>query len=206
MKLIIESQSFYPVIFYKNSSRFSYILFEQYESYQKMSFRNRFMIAGANGIISLTVPLENGREQKRLMKDVRISNVQGWQKQHWKTIASCYNKSPWFEFYQDELNELYAKPFSFLLDWNLACFEWTISKLNMPISYSLSDSFVKKYDEDFDDWRNKILPKNYAEFNGIKYRQVFEERTGFLPNLSILDLLFCEGKNAKELLAHESSG
>ena len=100
MKLIIESQSFYPVIFYKNSSQFSYILFDQYESYQKMSFRNRFMIAGANGIISLTVPLENGREQKRLMKDVRISNAHSWQKQHWKTIESCYNKSPWFEFYR----------------------------------------------------------------------------------------------------------
>jgi hypothetical protein len=204
MKLIIESQSFYPVIFYKNSSQFSYILFDQYESYQKMSFRNRFMIAGANGIISLTVPLENGREQKRLMKDVKISNVQSWQKQHWKTIESCYNKSPWFEFYQHELHALYSTPFSFLLDWNLACFEWSISKLNMLVSYGLTDSFVKKYDADFDDWRNKILPKNYADFNAIKYRQVFEERTGFLPNLSVLDLLFCEGKNAKDLLLTDS--
>ena len=71
----------------------------------------------------------------------------------------------------------------------------------MPISYGLTNSFVKKYDDDFDDWRNKILPKNYTDFNAIKYRQVFEERTGFLPNLSVLDLLFCEGKNAKDLLA-----
>ena len=199
MKLIIESQSFYPVIFYKNSSQFSYILFDQYESYQKMSFRNRFMIAGANGIISLTVPLENGREQKRLMKDVRISNAHSWQKQHWKTIESCYNKSPWFEFYRDELHALYSTPFSFLLDWNLACFEWSINKLNMPLSYGLTDAFVKNYGNDFDDQRNKILPKNYADFDAIKYRQVFEERTGFLPNLSVLDLLFCEGKNAADL-------
>jgi hypothetical protein len=201
MELIIESHYFSPLIFYKNSFDFTNIKFEQYESFQKMSFRNRCVIAGANGKIILSIPLQNGREQKTLMKDVKISVAQRWQKDHWKTIESCYNKSPWFEFYKVELQELYSAPFTFLLDWNLACFEWSIHKLNMTKNYSLTTGFIKNYDENFDDWRSKISPKNYENFEPVKYRQVFEERIDFSPNLSILDLLFCEGKNARELLA-----
>ncbi|HSZ86904.1 MAG TPA: WbqC family protein [Puia sp.] len=201
MELIIESHYFSPLIFYKNSFDYTNIQFEQYESFQKMSFRNRCVIAGANGKIILSIPLQNGRDQKTLIKDVKISGTQRWQKDHWKTIESCYNKSPWFEFYKNELQQLYSKQFTFLLDWNLACFEWSIDKLNMPKTHSLTAEFLKNYDEDFEDWRNKILPKNYEEFESVKYRQVFEDRTGFFPNLSILDLLFCDGKNARELLA-----
>jgi hypothetical protein len=134
------------------------------------------------------------------MKDVKISSPQRWQKDHLKTIESCYNRSPWFEFYKDELQELYSKPFTFLLDWNLACLDWSFNKLNMPKNYSLTAEFIKNYGEGFDDRRNKILPKNHGELESLKYRQVFEERTGFFPNLSILDLLFCEGKKARELL------
>jgi hypothetical protein len=200
MELIIESHYFSPLIFYKSSFDYTNIKFEQYESFQKMSFRNRCVIAGANGKIILSIPLENGREQKTLMKDVKISGAQRWQKDHWKTIESCYNRSPWFEFYKDELQELYSAPFTFLLDWNLACLDWSFDKLNMPKNYSLTAGFIKNYDEGFEDRRNKILPKNYEDIEPVKYRQVFEERTGFFTDLSILDLLFCEGKNAKELL------
>jgi hypothetical protein len=90
-----------------------------------MSFRNRCQIVGAEGVIDLSIPLVRGRDQKALMKDVRISSAQPWQSQHWKTIVSCYSRSPWFEFYRDELEGLYRKQWNFLLDWNLVCFEWT---------------------------------------------------------------------------------
>ncbi len=200
MNLLIEYQYLSSVILFKNSFYFSHIIFEQYEFYQKMSFRNRCVIAGANGVITLSIPLADGRDQKKISKDVRIANAHHWQDQHWKTIVSCYNKSPWFEFYKEELHELYLRKFSFLVDWNLACFEWIVKKLELPISYSVSSYFAKQYDAT-DDWRNKILPRNYTDFKAVKYRQVFEERIGFLPNLSILDLLFCEGKGARSLLA-----
>jgi len=199
--LITEYQYFPSVILYDASNSITNILFEQYEYYRKMSFRNRCVIAGANGIINLTVPLEFGRNQKTIMKDVKISDSEAWQKQHWKSIESSYNRAPWFEFYKDELHSLYQKSFSFLADWDLACFEWSIQKLNLPIKISLTDKFDKEYNAaEYLDFRNKLLPKNYTGFKAIKYQQVFQEKIGFFPNLSILDILFCEGKNAAALL------
>ncbi len=204
MNFLTDIQYFPPVIFYKNSFHFSNIVFERYEHYQKMSFMNRMMIAGANGIISLSIPLEHGRDQKRLMRDTRISNREKWQAQHFKSILSCYNHSPWFEYYRHELTALYEKSFDFLLDWDLACFEWVIKKLDWQVDISLTEAFQKIYDPvQWIDQRNRLLPKNYQQFEAVKYRQVFEERIGFLPNLSVLDLLCCEGKNAGTLLSGE---
>jgi hypothetical protein len=166
-----------------------------------MSFRNRTLLVGSNGTITLSVPIEQGRNQKKPMRDIRISNRDKWQMQHWKSMVSGYNRSPWFDFYSDELARLYERPFTFLLDWNLACFGWSIQKLELGLESSLSNGYHKNYPpEEYIDWRGKVLPKNYQDFRPIRYRQVFEERTGFLPNLSILDLLFCEGKNALNLL------
>jgi hypothetical protein len=219
MNLVVDLQYFPSIILYKNINKFSNIVFEQYEHYQKMSFRNRCQITGAGGMIDLSVPLEKGRDQKTLSKDVRISDRDDWQGQHWKTILSCYSRSPWLEFYRDELERLYRRRFTFLLDWNLSCFEWSVGILKMPIPFSLTKEYQKNYNEEgWADWRGKILPRNRADSGTpaqshgnalldptartapIKYRQVFEERIGFLPNLSILDLLFCEGKNARLLL------
>ncbi|HLK28492.1 MAG TPA: WbqC family protein [Puia sp.] len=199
MKLLTDLHYFPSIIFYKYSYKYSNIIFDQYESYQKMSFRNRCMIAGANGIISLSVPLQEGRNQKTMIKDVRIAGLQ-WQAQHWKSIMTSYNKSPWFEFYKDELKLLYSKSFHFLLDWNIACFEWSAQKLKLPLTFSLTDNLQNNQQNETEDFRNKVLPKNYLSFDAVRYRQVFEDKIGFLPNLSVLDLLFCEGKNAIALL------
>jgi hypothetical protein len=201
MNLITEIQYFPSVILYKYLYKYSNIVFEEYENYQKMSFRNRCIIAGANGPIVLSIPLEAGRNQKTLTKDVKISNTMKWQSQHWRSIESSYNKSPWFEFYKDELMALYNKSVEFLMDWNISCFEWSIKRLGEVFVFSGSKSFIKQYDPgEFLDLRNAILPKNYTAFEQVKYAQVFEDRTGFMPNLSILDLLFCEGKNSGNLL------
>src|SRR5882762_9416912 len=198
MNLIVDLQYFPSIILYESLSEFSNIVFEQYEYYQKMSFRNRCVVAGAEGTINLSIPLEKGRDQRNLLKDVKISDRDDWQGQHWKTIVSCYSRSPWFEFYRDELEGLYRKRITFLLDWNLTCFEWSLKILKMPVSVSLTKEYHKNYEEgNWADWRGKILPKNRGPEGPsarVKYRQVFEERIGFLPNLSILDLLFCEGK------------
>jgi len=218
MNLLTEIQYFPTVNLYKILYKFSHVTFEQCEHYQKMSFRNRCQIAGAEGIINLSVPLEKGRDQKTLIKDVKIADAQPWQAQHWKTIVSCYSRSPWFEFYRDELEGLYTTRFDLLVDWNLACFEWSLKVLRLPITVVLTEDYQKVYGpEKGVDWRGKFLPKNRATIAGLpastagptaasqatadgepplRYRQVFEERTGFIPGLSILDLLFCEGKEA----------
>src|ERR1035437_9978726 len=114
MILITEFQYFPSIILYKNLNKFSNIVFEQYEYYQKMSFRNRCRIVGAGGAIDLSIPLEKGRDQRSLIRDVRISGVRPWQAEHWKTILSCYSRSPWFEFYRDGLEELYRRPTALL--------------------------------------------------------------------------------------------
>ncbi|HEY4107837.1 WbqC family protein [Puia sp.] len=198
MNLITDIQYFPSVIFYKNSYNFSHITIEQCETWQKMSFRNRCQIAGAEGVINLSIPLVNGRDQKALIRDVRIAGSLPWQAQHWKTIVSCYNRSPWFAYYRDELEQLYRKPANYLLDWNWDCLEWSFRVLGMTRSLSRTPSYKVEYTPaEGVDQRGMLMPKDREKWGAgtPRYHQVFEERTGFLPGLSILDLVFCEGKN-----------
>src|SRR5580658_7890826 len=115
MYLLTEYQYFPAISLYSALNKNTNVIFEQYEHYQKMSFRNRCIISGANGRIHLSVPLAFGREQKTLTREVKILASSDWQKSHWKTIVSCYNRSPWFEFYRNELEALYKKQFIFLV-------------------------------------------------------------------------------------------
>jgi hypothetical protein len=199
MYLLTDIQYFPSIILFKSLYKNSYITFDVYETYQKMSFRNRSLISGANGVIPLSIPLVGGRGQKGLTKEVRIDYRSKWQLSHFRSISSSYNKSPWFEFYRDGLEDLYRKQFDFLVDWDLACFEWVVQQLGLEIQVSLSDHYVTKPEEGTTDFRGRLMPKNYLDFEPVVYHQVFESRLGFVPNLSILDLLFCEGKRALEL-------
>ncbi|PUZ24305.1 WbqC-like protein family protein [Chitinophaga costaii] len=198
--LLIESQLFPNITFYKTLIKCEKLLLEQWEHYQKVSFRNRYYIAGPNGRILLSVPLTKGKNQRTLVRDVKISNEEKWQDQHWKTLVSSYRRSPWFEYYEDELRPLFEQPFERLLDWNLACFDWVNKRLGLELSYTLTDEYVNEYlpESGVTDARNTHRPgdKNAQSIDLPVYTQVFGERTGFLPNLSILDLLFCEGKQA----------
>ena len=163
-----------------------------------MSFRNRCQIAGALGLLELSVPLVGGRSQKCLTRDVRVADDLRWQTQHWRTIMSCYSRSPWFEYYRDGLEALFRKKVEFLVDWDLYCFEWSLQALGMPRQIRFTDSYRPAYGpEEGMDWRGRIVPRDREKWaEPPRYQQVFEDRTGFIPNLSILDLLFCEGKEA----------
>lgn len=210
MNLLIDFQYFANTVYYKTLLNATHINFEQYEHFSKRGFHNRCIILGADGPITLSIPLEGGRDKKCNLKDARISYRERWQQSHWKGIVSCYNSSPWFEYYQDDLAVLYQQQFSFLKDWNIACFQWTMKCLKQEPAFSFTSAYKKAYSEDeFFDLRNKITPKHPNPFlpdnsiDKITYRQVFEDRTGFVPDLSILDLLFCEGgKRALSLLTY----
>src|SRR2546423_1093919 len=147
MNLITDLQYFPSIILYKISNDASNIIFKQYEYYKKMSFRNRCEVAGSRGPIHLSIPLEKGRDQKTVMKEARIRNAFPGQDHHWKTILPCYSRSPWFEFPRDELEQFYRKPFTFLLDWNLACFEWTCRILAFPVRVTLTEAWRPSYEE-----------------------------------------------------------
>lgn len=197
MKTIIESQYLPPISYFAVLLKQPTIFIEQYENYQKGSYRNRCHIATANGVLRLSIPLEKGKNNQTLMKDVKIYNANNWQIQHWRAIKSAYGKSPFFEFYTDELFPFFEKKYDFLLDWNMDLLHFMIENIGLPVDVQLTDDYYKS-DTSITDYRNLISPKNEIANHGqyLQYGQVFQDKHGFLPNLSILDLLFCKGPEA----------
>lgn len=199
--LLIESQYFPNLSYYKTLINLDILLIERYEHYQKLSFRNRCYIAGPNGRILLSVPLARGKNQRTVMKDVRISNEEKWQGQHWKTLVSAYRRSPWFEYHEESLGKLYEQPAEFLLDWNMACFEWANNVIGLSHPVAFTDTYNKEPGPGITDLRDTMSPSEIIPGDTSPvYTQVFQERVGFIPNLSILDLIFCEGRHSLELL------
>lgn len=202
--LIIESQHFPCINYIKALFVSTHAKIDLWETYRKMSFRNRCVVAGSNGLIHLSVPLEKGRSQKQPVKDVRISYSTEWQLQHWRTIESCYNRSPFFEFYRDWLEVFYAKKPVFLADLNMEILQWVSRQLGLTINIETADEPYTILPEEMTDLRGYFMPKNFQSINPghrpFEYVQVFADRIGFQPNLSILDLLFCAGPQAASLL------
>lgn len=164
-----------------------------------MSFRNRCLVAGANGIQALTVPVEGGREQKAVYKDIRIDEREDWRKRHWRTLFSAYGKAPFFEFYGADLELLLQVRKTFLVDWNLTVLDWLAARLKLTLPEQVGPGGDDK-GEGLVDLSDRIRPAHYTEgVAGIEpptYAQVFQERHGFLPNLSVLDMLLCLGPEA----------
>ena len=203
--LITVNQYIGNINWYKTLFKFSHVKIEQYESYQKMSFRNRMVIVGSNGLINLTIPLENGRGQKGLIKDVKIASTSNWADQHMRSILACYGKSPFFEYYRDGLFSIYQQPFVFLQDLNMAMITWVNRQLKYSGNISFTDQYQINYGEGYADCRDQIKPSQFQIVEKeTKYVQVFEDRIGFHNNLSILDLLFCCGPNAKSFLINNN--
>lgn len=199
---IIDSQYFGCINYYKSLFNYTNSIIEVCDSFQKMSFRNRCTLVGSNGLVDLSIPVVGGRNKKQLMRDVKIDYSQQWQQQHIKTIGSCYGKSPFFEYFIFDIEKMLKCQYDFLIDLNDATFLWAKKVIQLSNNISFSEDFLRDYlVQDIADNRNKFLPKNFQqESESAIYLQVFEERIGFQPNLSILDILFCEGPNAKHLL------
>jgi len=159
-----------------------------------MSFRNRCIIVGSNGLINLTVPVEGGRNNRLLMKDVRISYSENWQSQHWKAIKSSYAKAPFFEYYNIYVEQLIRKQHTFLLDKNMEIVMWLKKVMKLWAEIEPTSSYDELAGNKKVDYRNQWLPSNYLEKEPrIVYSQVFEDKLGFQKNVSILDFLFCNG-------------
>lgn len=204
-KIILELHYLPSIQFFSKFLLHQEVWIEQHEHYQKGSFRNRAHIASANGLLRLSIPLIKGKHQQQAIREVRIAYHEPWRQQHWQSIRSAYGSAPFFDHYSDELRPLFRQKETFLFDFNLKLIQTLLSLLSIDKEIHRTHAYEKKPPADFLDFRDELSPKKASEKNDPhykcpKYVQVFEEKHGFLPNLSILDLLFCMGPEAAMLL------
>lgn len=186
-----------PVEYYSALAKADTVFLEHCEFYEKQSYRNRCNIAGANGQLALTIPVEKSKGSRMLTRDVRISEHSDWQLQHWRSIESAYNSTPFFEYYKDDLLPFYEKDWPFLWDFNAEIQSKVLELLDLQVDIQLTKEYKVDFDENVLDARNSIHPKKETDTGSLKsYYQVFEQRFGFIPNLSSLDLLFNMGNES----------
>lgn len=202
--ILLSTAYFAPIKYFSKLANFTNIYIEQHEHFIKQTYRNRTVILGANGPVSLIVPVEKGRGQKIKIKDLRISYDEEWQRNQWRTIFSAYNSSPFFEYYADDIKPFFFKKATFLFDYNQKITETLLEILEIPVKIKLTDEF-QQTPEGCINFRETISPKSHRiatdpQFMAQPYTQVFSEKFGFTPDLSILDLLFNEGPSTHSVL------
>lgn len=174
------------------------VVFEVADNFQKQTYRNRCYIYGANGKQLLNIPVKHTKTTKRKKtKDTLVENDFPWQKQHFKSLKTAYQSSPFFEFFEDDLSVIFNKSYRYLLDVNIDTFLFVTDALQISQQYTKTTAYNI---DSVDDFRHLSVAKNGFEPKIDTYTQMFDDKHGFIPNLSILDLLFMEGANALSFL------
>lgn len=186
---VISTAYFPPIIWMAFLHQKKNISIDAKETYPKQTFRNRCQIATANGLMNLSIPVKKPNGNQTISEDIQIEYQENWPLQHWKSIKTAYDSSPFFLYYQDDIEELLKKNYNSLIELNETIIKELTSLMNLDIEV--------KYTSDFEeiipnktDLRFDIHPKKKLQINFPKYYQTFDDKLGFLPNLSILDLLF----------------
>lgn len=202
-KVLLSTAYFPPVQYISKILYFPETIIEVYENYSKQSYRNRCAIYGANGLLTLSIPVVKEHNKKTLTKDVRIDYDTNWRKIHFKSIESAYRSSPFYEYYIDDIAPFFEKKYTFLVDLNTDILNEVLDLMNegKKISIKPSEDYIEILGEEYVDYRDSIHPKKGKNkpdpfFQPQEYIQVFSDKHGFKPNLSILDLLFNEGSLA----------
>lgn len=165
------------------------IILEQFENFPKQTYRNRANIYGANGKLSLIIPIvHNG---KRAFKDIEISESEDWRKLHWKSIKTAYQSSPYFEYYEEKFRRIFELNEKYLFNFNLKGLEIIQQILKTEKAYSLNEEYIKNPSEI--SFREKFSAKHPSEFTMEEYYQTFSDKSGFLKDLSVLDLICNKG-------------
>lgn len=204
MDMLTEIQYLPPVEYFVRLLKCKSLIIEAHENYQKQSFRNRCRILGSNKVEELSIPVKKSNS-KVPVRDIKIDYDQKWLPVHWKSICSAYGKSPFFEYYSELFHQIFFKKHIFLFDLDMELLDLVLRLLNQEVNIEVSDRFLpfgEKTQPVILDFRNEIHPKrNISNLNAVsfvKYTQMFGK--DFVPNLSIIDLLFCEGPNSSQIL------
>lgn len=204
--VVLTSTYLGNIQFYSKLVHFSEIWIEQHCHYTKQTYRNRCKIATANGVMALSIPTIKPATEKCKTKDIRIDNSQHWQQIHWRALEAGYNSSPFFEYYKDDFAPFYTNKFEFLVDYTFQLQSLVIALLELDCKVQLTDAYTT-YDNALD-YRDALSAKKEIEDNDFvisSYYQVFENKFGFIPNLSILDLLFNMGNESILVLQKSAS-
>lgn len=189
------------ISYYAALAQHELVMFDTVAAFSKMSFKNRMVIASAQGPLHLSIPIVGGRDQKTPMSEIQISKDHKWQSQHFKSIYSSYKRAPYFDYYVDSLKVLYDKEYVQLNDFLMATQIWLKQQLkaNWTIENSRTDALAIVQEKK---WIDAYKPNNFnAISHPLVYQQVFETSIGFIPNTCALDLLFAMGgKQAMHLL------
>jgi len=196
-EVCLSSAYLAPVEYYAALANAETVYLERCDYYVKQTYRNRCHIAAANGVMALSIPVEKSSGEKMLTRDVRISDHNDWQLQHWRSIESAYNSTPFFEYYKDDLFPFFEKKWTFLFDYNVEIQAKVLELLDIQPTLKYSKAYQLELDAEIEDLRESIHPKKETGLYVAKpYYQVFEQRYGFQPNLSIIDLLFNMGNES----------
>ena len=179
---------------FKNNS-----LIDKHEHFIKQSHRNRAHIYSPDGTLALTVPVVKGAKVHTCVKDVKISYDFNWQRLHWLSLQNCYRRSSYFEYYEDDFARFYHEKFEYLFDYNEQILNLLLKLIKLKAELKYTDSYEPEYPE-LIDTRPSINPKRNSQLTLKPYFQLFEERHGFIANLSIVDLLFNQGPQAVNYL------
>lgn len=196
--VLLQPTYFSPIIQYVAITKSDKIVFETEDNFQKQTYRNRCYIYTADGKHLLNIPIQHNKGIKQKTKDVKIDYKDDWNKQHLKTLKTAYSSSPFFEFYIDDLLPVFEKRYTYLLDLNLLTHQIVMDALQIEVPFIKTKEYITETQNL--DLRYLAIAKNSKNYNLNSYIQVFYQNHNFLPNLSILDLLFMEGPNALNYL------
>lgn len=204
MNLLIHPTYFPSISHFVAMAQNDKIVFEMEDNFQKQTNRNRTYIYSPNGIQLLNIPVKHSKQIHQKTKEVKIETNFDWQKQHFKSLEAAYRSSPFFEYFEDDIRPIFEKKHLFLIDLNFETMSIVSKCLRMKFEYDITTEYFHKTDN------NSILDfrfladgkKDTSQFE--PYPQVFEEKQCFLNNLSILDLLFNEGKYALDYLRNQN--
>lgn len=202
MNVLLYPTYFPSISHYVAMAQSDSITFEVEDNFQKQTNRNRTYIYSPNGIQLLNIPIKHSKEKHQKTKDVQLETSFDWQKQHFKSLEAAYRTSPFFEFFEDELTPIFTKKHTFLMDLNFETMEIVSKCLRIPFDYKKTEEYFHEV-PDCSDFR--FLANGKKDSSKFEtYTQVFEDKHGFINNLSILDLLFNEGKFALDYLKNQS--
>lgn len=197
--ILVEPHYFPSISFFAFALKRQKVCWELFQHHRKGTFRNRCHIVGSQGVQRLSIPLLKGKNSQLPFCEVKIAYFENWQKEHWQSIRTAYGKAPFFQDYSPYLAPLFEQEVEYLAEWNIATTQTIFKLLQIPVDTSKTTKFEAETSPEILDLRDQILPKksletfNNYQYSAPQYGQLFVDRLGYIPDLSILDLLFCAG-------------